>query len=202
LLTSFILDLLDEFVTECCYHMSIAAIPTSMPGPMFKSALTLWFMPSVSPFFVRDRCTQDIIVTQLSFFKQQVFQSFIQKCRYLTITFLIFNLQHSNMTDFNTELATTISGEEHRPEYAEENASAFLAMAQGVAETYGLDQDEIRIENNQHGDNFFVVEENGELETYVVSNPDSDVDYDNSQEERNWQRSMTVGQFEESLENK
>jgi hypothetical protein len=105
------------------------------------------------------------------------------------------------MTSFDTELATTISREEHRPKYAEKNAYAFLNMAQGVAETYGLDQDELRIENHQHGDDYFVVEENGDLETYVVSNPDSDIDYDSSKEERNWQRSMTIGQFEESLEN-
>lgn len=104
------------------------------------------------------------------------------------------------MNNFNTEITTTIPGEEHRPEYAEKNAYAFLAMAKGVAETYGLDQDEIRIENQEHTDHFFVVQESGETETYPVANPDADVNYEDPQEQKKWQRSMTLGQFEESLD--
>lgn len=98
-------------------------------------------------------------------------------------------------------LRTEVSGTEHTPDYATENAQAFVELGKAVADTFGADYDELRITDNNH---YFIVEEDGELNNYTIAADSSDIDYSDidptDERERQWQKSMTLSEFESALE--
>ena len=98
-------------------------------------------------------------------------------------------------------LRTRISGTEHTPEHATENARAFVELGKAVADTFGRDYDELKFIDDDH---YFIIEENGELNNYPVITDSSNMEYSvadlNGEIDSRWRTGMRLSEFEDVLE--
>lgn len=101
----------------------------------------------------------------------------------------------------NPTIRAEISGTEHTPEHANENARAFVEMGQAVADAFGADYEELRITDKDH---YFLVEEEGDLNDYTIMKDPSEIDYSAVDEvngkDHEWVRSMDLSEFENAID--